>query len=155
MIQLFAVTTYQLLENIGHLASNGILPPSVLSSKKMIPKLYIWGARALFLHLLLELAKLGKEAWETKETPHGEFPYGKETESKDDKKSSTSDERNMTVCDRRKRLWSCSIWGGLCLYWGSGRTISLLEVSSGGLSFLADFFDFKDTWAQTRSSALV
>ena len=51
--------------------------------------------------------------------------------------------------DWGKRLWASSIWGLLCLYWSCGQTIPLVEETSGGLSFLADFFMLKDSWAQT------
>lgn len=139
--QIFTITVYQLLENIGHLASNRILPPKVVGLKTNIERVYIWSARALFLHFALEIMKLIREARLARLATAG----GKE--------------EDLTLAefygdalghDWGKRLWASSIWGLLCLYWSRGQAVPLVEETSGGFSFLADFFMLRDTWVQTR-----
>lgn len=139
--QIFTITAYQLLENIGHLASNTVLSPRVIGSKTKIEKLYIWSARALFLHFMLEIMKLIREARLAKLARTG---------SKGGNVTSAEFDGETLGQDWGKRLWASSIWGLLCLYWSWGQAVPLVEETSGGFSFLADLFMFRDTWVQTR-----
>lgn len=152
LVQLFTITTYQLLENIGHLASNRVLPQKGIAKKTNITRFYIWGARALFLHLVLEILKLSRESWLARRLAQGRTSSDQEGgEAKDDKKELRDLQKDPDAQNQLKRLWASSIWGALCLYWSCGRTIPVVENMTGSLGFLADFFAIKDTWEQTAN----
>ncbi|BCS28162.1 uncharacterized protein APUU_61210A [Aspergillus puulaauensis] len=140
--QIFTITAYQLLENIGHLAANRVLSQKVIGSESKMEKFYIWGARALFLHFVLELMKLMREA---------RLGRLARAESKDRDVALAEIDGDSLGQGWGKRLWGSSIWGLLCLYWSCGQTIPLVEETSGGFSFLADFFMLTDSWMQTRT----
>lgn len=140
--QIFTITAYQLLENIGHLASNRILSQKVIGSESKMEKFYIWGARALFLHFMLELIKLMREARLARLARAG---------SKEGDVVLAEVHGDVLGQGWGKRLWGSSIWGLLCLYWSCGQTVPLVEETSGGFSFLADFFMLRDSWRQTRT----
>ena len=150
-MQVLALTAYQLLENIGHLASNGVLPPRLTGPKSKIPRFYILGARALSLYFVLEFLKLSREAWRARKA------VGAENKPDEGKSMSANGleafEHNQAAPEDkmwRERAWSTSIWGILCFYWSSGQTIPVVDRASGGLSFLADIFAFRALWAKTR-----
>ncbi|KAJ5279722.1 hypothetical protein N7478_005094 [Penicillium angulare] len=144
IMQVFTITAYHFLENIGHLASNRVLSQRIVGPKKNIPKFYIWSARALCLHFVLELVKLTKEACYNGNSAQNEILASEDNTKPED------DDDDADSLQWEKRLWSTSIWGVLCLYWSSGKTIPIVEESSGGLSFLADFFTLRDAWAHTE-----
>lgn len=139
--QIFTITAYQLLENIGHLASNRVLSQKLVGPKTKIETFHIWGARALCLHFVLELMKLMREARPVRMLATAG--------AKEEVVALSELDGDGVGQDWGKRLWASSIWGLLCLYWSCGQTIPLVEETSGGLSFLADFFMLKDSWAQT------
>ena len=150
VVQFFTLTTYQLLENIGHLASNKVIPQKAITKKMNITRCYIWAARALFLHLVLEIIKLRRESWLARRlTPEQTSSDRGGGESKENEKESRDIPKDSHVQSQWKRLWASSIWGALCLYWSCGRTIPMVENMTGGLGFLADFFAIRDTWVQT------
>lgn len=154
MFQVFTMASYQLLENIGHLASNKIISLEAIGIKAKAKRLYILAARALFLHFLLELIKLSKEAWLVrkgrKRAQSQMPPYPGNIRSEYRQSSSTESLDSGDNQNWSKRLWASSLWGVLCLYWSCGQTIPLVEEMAGGLGFLADFFTLRDTWIQTR-----
>ncbi|KAJ5750477.1 hypothetical protein N7533_007505 [Penicillium manginii] len=150
IIQVITMTSYQLLENFGHLASNKIISLEAIGAKVKIRKLYIWAARALFLHLILELMKLSKEAWLASAGGRSRMPPDeKDTGSKCGEPDLTVIPENGDTQDWRKRFWASSAWGLLCLYWSCEQTIPLVEDMAGGLSFLADLFTLRDKWIRT------
>ncbi|OJJ07535.1 hypothetical protein ASPVEDRAFT_178229 [Aspergillus versicolor CBS 583.65] len=144
--QIFTITIYQLLENIGNLASNRVLSSRVIGSKVKMERVYIWSARALFLHFALEIMKLIREAQIARLARAG---------SKEEDLTLAQFDGDALGQDWVKRLWASSIWGLLCLYWSYGQAVPLVEETSGGFSFLADFFMFRDAWVQTRQYNLM
>lgn len=114
----------------------------MIGSKSRVEKFYIWGARALFLHFVLELMKLMREARLARLARAG---------SKEGDVVLAETDGDALGQGWVKRLWGSSIWGLLCLYWSCGQTIPLVEETSGGFSFLADFFMLRDSWVQTRT----
>lgn len=138
--QMFTITSYQLLENYAFLGSKRVLPEILTTSPQRRDKCFVWSARALCLHLSLELVRLWQEALVSENLPSQEI-------SIDDEKTPENLVQKNWVW--RKRLLSTSVWAVLCFHWGWPPGAQLLHISSGGLSFLADFFSFKDLWEAT------
>lgn len=138
--QMFTITSYQLLENYAFLGSKQVLPEILTTSPQRRNKCFVWSARSLSLHLSLELVRLWQEALVSENLPSQEM-------SIDDEKTPGSLVQKNWVW--RKRLLSTSVWAVLCFHWGWPPGAQLLHISSGGLSFLADFFSFKDLWEAT------
>ncbi|CAG8935033.1 unnamed protein product [Penicillium salamii] len=135
--QLLTIATYQSLENYAFLASKRLLPQRWTMTDKMVNKCFVWGARALVLHFSLELFKLAREIWIRNSLGPIQVPRNEELLD------------SAEVSAWRKRLFSTSVWGILCLHWSFPPGSQLLATSSGGFSFLADFFSFKELWEKT------
>lgn len=138
--QILTITSYQLLENYAFLASKRVLPKTLTPSTQRIENCFAWGARALFLHLSMELASIGQEAFTSANPLTAEtLINGKRAQEKSTKKSRVW----------RNKLFSTSIWAILCFHWSCPPGAWPLNVSSGALSFLADFSSSKSLWEAT------
>ncbi|CAG7996753.1 unnamed protein product [Penicillium salamii] len=135
--QLLTLATYQSLENYAFLASKRLLPQRWTMTDKMVNRCFVWGARALVLHFLLELFKLGREIRIRNSLGPIQVPRNEQLSD------------SAEVLAWWKRLFSTSVWGILCLHWSFPPGSQLLATSSGGFSFLADFFSFQELWEKT------
>lgn len=150
-MQMLSIASYQFLENIGHLMSRGIISLKIIGFSNRPPKLFAWSARSLFLYIFLEVMKLTKEASSNNKSTNDERLHSNSVLESTD--GVLNDHKEKLDPYWGQRMFSSLIWGSLCLYWGSGQNIALMEKTSGALSFLAELSNLRNNWRQSTPEA--
>lgn len=148
VIQLLASTVYQLLENVAYLASKNILPRRIIEKWSDIDRWYMWSARGLLIHMLLQLGKLWRAKTLRRRREETSTSSISLTKSDDGARMAveTREARGLEILAWRKDLFSSSVWALLCLNWSYGGGIGIPDKVTGALSLLADSVVLRDLW---------
>ncbi|KAJ5105757.1 Peroxisomal biogenesis factor 11 [Penicillium alfredii] len=148
VIQLLASIVYQLLENVAYLASKNILPRRIIEKWSDIDRWYMWSARGLLIHMLLQLGKLWREKTLRRRREETSTSSISLTKSVDGARMAvkTQEARGLEILAWRKDLFSSSVWALLCLNWSYGGGIGIPDKVTGALSLLADSVVLRDLW---------
>lgn len=137
VLQVTSGITYQILENIAYLGSKEKIPHRWLEKWGKIGLWYLWGVRALLVHVLIYLMKLYRER-KLKEDKYpiflsvGKHPGG--THEALEEKSLQDHEAQRW----RQSFSSALIWALLCFHWSRPSGIGIPDKVIGGLSLSAE-----------------
>ncbi|PYH96962.1 hypothetical protein BO71DRAFT_154918 [Aspergillus ellipticus CBS 707.79] len=137
LLQVFVNIIYQALENVGYLASKGVVSKRFINRWGGIDKWYIWSTRAWFGHIFFQFFVLWRGAVLRKRKYAGEDTKEKQ------------DALKAEIRTWRKSLVNNICWAPLCLHWCFEKGIGFPDQLSGFVSFLAGAWQFGDSWAAT------
>ncbi|PWY87019.1 hypothetical protein BO94DRAFT_535128 [Aspergillus sclerotioniger CBS 115572] len=140
LLQVFVNVIYQALENVGYLASKGIVSKRFVDRWGGIDKWYIWSTRAWFGHIFFQFFVLWR----------GTVLRKRKMATADSKEK--QDALKAEIRSWRKSLMNNVCWAPLCLHWCFEKGIGFPEHLTGFVSFLAGAWEFCDSWAATGSS---
>ncbi|KAE8154716.1 hypothetical protein BDV25DRAFT_147317 [Aspergillus avenaceus] len=141
LLQVFVNMIYQALENMGFLASKGVISKKLLDRWGGIDKWYLWSTRAWFGHIFLQFFVLWRQHVLRKRKMGTE----------------TSAEKREEALQAEFRAWKKSLvnntcWAPLCLHWCFEKGIGFPDNLSGVVSFIAGAWGFWDLWTATGRS---
>ena len=140
LLQLVVDVVYQVLENVGYLASKGIIAKRFVEQRGGVDKWYLQSRRFWFGHIILQLISLWREGVVRKtrivRNPVDERDAGLQAE----------------IRTWKQKLISNICWSPLFLHWCFEKGIGFPDKLSGALGATAGAWSFYDMWAATGDS---
>ncbi|KAE8395781.1 hypothetical protein ETB97_011966 [Aspergillus alliaceus] len=141
LLQVLVNMIYQALENVGFLASKGVISKKLIDRWGGIDKWYIWSTRAWFGHIFFQFFVLWREHVLRKRRMSGEVSKEKQEES-----------LKAELRAWKKSLVNNTCWAPLCLHWCFEKGIGFPDSLSGVVSFMAGAWGVYDLWTATGRS---
>ncbi|EEH49600.1 uncharacterized protein PADG_05679 [Paracoccidioides brasiliensis Pb18] len=159
--QVTANVLYQILENVAHLASKGVLNRRAVERWGSLGKWYVWSTRAWLAHVLLEFVRVWREYVLAREmrkknaelrgdvgdTEKGGRDEEEEEEEEGEKKSA----RRAEVSGWKKSLLNSLAWLPLCVHWSFEGGVGVPDQLVGLLSMAAGAWGVHDMWNVTAA----
>ena len=134
--QVLVNIVYQILENVAHLASKGILNQRAVEKWGSLGKWWIWSTRAWLAHHLLDFVRLARvRQLAAKKRAAGE---------KVDAPTQAVEEKAF-----KKSMLNNLAWTPLCLHWSFDNGVGVPNYLIGWLSFAANSWIVADLWKAT------
>ncbi|KAF7596768.1 hypothetical protein BBP40_000196 [Aspergillus hancockii] len=140
LLQVLVNMIYQALENVGFLASKGVISKKLVDRWGGIDKWYIWSTRAWFGHIFFQFFVLWRQHVLRKRKMSGEVSEKQEESLKAELRS------------WKKSLVNNTCWAPLCLHWCFEQGIGFPDSLSGVVSFMAGGWGIYDLWTATAQS---
>jgi hypothetical protein len=137
LLQVVVNVVYQALENVGYLASKGIISKRFVDQWGGINKWYICSRRFWFGHILLQFVSLWREGVLRRRRIRRNLVERHDAGLQAD------------IRAWKKRLISNICWAPLCLHWCFEKWIGFPDKLSGVLGITAGAWGFYDMWAST------
>ncbi|OJJ67159.1 hypothetical protein ASPBRDRAFT_48191 [Aspergillus brasiliensis CBS 101740] len=144
LLQVFVNVIYQALENVGYLASKGIVSKRFVDRWGGIDKWYIWSTRAWFGHIFFQFFVLWRGTVLRRRKMREEVGGKEEGQKREALKKE--------IHAWRKSLVNNVCWAPLCLHWCFEKGIGFPEHLTGLVSFMAGAWDVWDSWVATGLS---
>lgn len=136
LLQVILDVVYQALENVGYLASKGVMLKCFVDQWGGINKWYLWSRRFFFGHILLQFVSLWREDAVRKR--------------RIDRKAEKGDTGlQAEIRTWKKRLINNICWAPLFLHLSFEKGIGFPDKLSGALGAAAGAWGFYDMWAAT------
>ncbi|EAW19280.1 uncharacterized protein NFIA_092410 [Aspergillus fischeri NRRL 181] len=135
---------YQFLENVGYLASKGVISKKWIDRWGGINKWYLWSIRAWFGHIIFQFFVLWRQV-----------ALRRRKIASDPAKAQTKEgqeELRAEIRAWKKALVNNVCWAPLCLHWCFENGVGIPNSLSGVISFMAGAWGFYDLWAATAKS---
>lgn len=138
LLQVVANVLYQALENVGYLASKGIVSKRFVDRWGGIDKWYLWSTRAWFGHIVLQFGVLWRQHVLRKTRAALMSQEKKEEEA-----------LRAEIRAWKKSLVNNLFWAPLALHWSFEKGIGVPGSVTGAGGFMAGAWGFWDLWAST------
>ncbi|OAX82167.1 hypothetical protein ACJ72_03488 [Emergomyces africanus] len=148
--QVTANVLYQILENVAHLTSKGVLNRRLVERWGSVGKWYVWSTRAWLGHVLLEFVRVWREyvlSRERKRRAKGgdvDMEKGREGGKEDDDVA-----RRAEVRGWKKSIVNSLAWLPLCIHWSFEDGVGVPDRLVGVLSMTAGAWGMHDMWNST------
>lgn len=150
VLQVISNVIYQFLENVGYLASKGIVSKRLVEKYGSLQRWDIWSTRGWFGHIFLQFFVLWRQHVLRKRRVAAERAAAGTVESKETK-AEDSEALRLEIRAWKKSLVNNAFWAPLCLHWCFEKGIGIPESMAGIISFGAGAWSLHDMWAATSS----
>ncbi|OJD12554.1 hypothetical protein AJ78_06881 [Emergomyces pasteurianus Ep9510] len=144
--QVTAIVFYQILENVAHLTSKGVLSRRLVERVGSVGKWYLWSTRAWLGYVVLEFVRVWRGyvlSRERRRQKCGDREIGRESGEEEDV-ARRAEERGW-----KKSLVNNLAWLPLCLHWSFEDGFGVPDRLVGVLSMTAGAWGIHDMWNAT------
>jgi hypothetical protein len=139
---------YQLLENVGYLASKGIISKRFVEKYGSLVQWVIWSTRGWFGHIFFEFFVLWRRHILRKRRVAAKRAAAGNVETKEMVEEEDAETR-AEIRSWRKSLVNNICWAPLCLHWCFEQGIGVPDNLVGVVSFMAGAWSLHDMWGAT------
>ncbi|CAG8361744.1 unnamed protein product [Penicillium salamii] len=150
VLQVISNVIYQFLENVGHLASKGIVSKRLVEKYGSLTQWDLWSTRGWFGHIFFQFFVLWRQHVLRKRRVAAERAAAGTVESKQTK-AEDDEALRLEIRSWKKSLVNNAFWAPLCLHWCFEKGIGIPESLAGIISFGAGAWSLHDMWAATKS----
>ena len=148
ILQVISNVIYQLLENVAHLASKGVISRKFVDKYGGPVKWEIWSTRGWFGHIFFEFFVLWRQHVLRKRRVAAQRAAAGAAESKETK-AEDAEALRLEIRSWRKTLVNNTFWAPLCLHWCFEKGIGVPDHLVGIISLGAGIWGLCDSWAAT------
>ncbi|OQE04436.1 hypothetical protein PENVUL_c033G01463 [Penicillium vulpinum] len=150
VLQVISNVTYQLLENVGYLASKGVVSKRFVDKYGGLAKWDLWSTRGWFGHIVLQFFVLWRQSVLRRQRLAAQRAAAGTAETKETK-AEDSEVLRLEIRAWRKSLVNNTFWAPLCLHWSVEKGIGIPSSLTGLISFCAGAWSLHDCWAGTAT----
>ncbi|KAI2706489.1 hypothetical protein CBS147372_400 [Penicillium roqueforti] len=150
VLQVISNVIYQLLENVGYLASKGVVSKRFVDKYGGVAKWEIWSTRGWFGHIFFQFFVLWRQSVLRRQRLAAQRAAAGTVETKETK-AEDSEALRLEIRAWRKSMVNNVIWAPLCLHWCLEKGIGIPDSLTGLISFCAGAWSLHDCWAGTAS----
>ncbi|KAF4764578.1 hypothetical protein HAV15_001863 [Penicillium sp. str.  len=150
VLQVISNVIYQLLENVGYLASKGVVSKRFVDKYGGLAKWDIWSTRGWFGHIFFQFFVLWRQSVLRRQRLAAQRAAAGTVETKETK-AEDSEALRLEIRAWRKSMVNNVIWAPLCLHWCVEKGIGIPDSLTGLISFCAGAWSLHDCWAGTTS----
>ncbi|CAG8234411.1 unnamed protein product [Penicillium salamii] len=150
VLQVISNVIYQFLENVGYLASKGIVSKRLVEKYGSLTQWDLWSTRGWFGHIFFQFFVLWRQHVLRKRRVAAERAAAGTVESKQTK-AEDDEALRLEIRSWKKSLVNNAFWAPLCLHWCFEKGIGIPESLAGIISFGAGAWSLHDMWAATKS----
>ncbi|KAJ5756585.1 peroxin-11C Pex11C-Penicillium chrysogenum [Penicillium manginii] len=147
-LQIISNVIYQLLENVGYLASKGIISKRFVEKYGSLVQWEIWSTRGWFGHIFFEFFVLWRRHILRKRRVAAKRAAAGNVETKEMVEEEDAETR-AEIRSWRKSLVNNICWAPLCLHWCFEQGIGVPDNLVGVVSFMAGAWSLHDMWGAT------
>jgi hypothetical protein len=150
VLQVISNVIYQLLENVGYLASKGVVSKRFVDKYGGVAKWDIWSTRGWFGHIFFQFFVLWRQSVLRRRRLAAQRAAAGTVETKETK-AEDSEALRLEIRAWRKSLVNNVFWAPLCLHWCFEKGIGIPDSMVGIISFCAGAWSLHDCWAGTAT----
>ncbi|CAP96825.1 hypothetical protein E8E15_007703 [Penicillium rubens] len=150
VLQVISNVIYQLLENVGYLASKGVVSKRFVDKYGGVAKWEIWSTRGWFGHIFFQFFVLWRQSVLRRQRLAAQRAAAGTVETKETK-AEDSEALRLEIRAWRKSLVNNVFWAPLCLHWCFEKGIGIPDSMVGIISFCAGAWSLHDCWAGTAT----
>ncbi|CAG7923306.1 unnamed protein product [Penicillium olsonii] len=150
VLQVISNVIYQFLENVGYLASKGVVSKRLVEKYGSLTQWDLWSTRGWFGHIFFQFFVLWRQHVLRKRRVAAERAAAGTVESKATK-AEDDEALRLEIRSWKKSLVNNAFWAPLCLHWCFEKGIGIPESLAGVISFGAGAWSLHDMWAATKS----
>ncbi|KAJ6184002.1 peroxin-11C Pex11C-Penicillium chrysogenum [Penicillium mononematosum] len=150
VLQVISNVIYQLLENVGYLASKGVVSKRFVDKYGGVAKWDIWSTRGWFGHIFFQFFVLWRQSVLRRQRLAAQRAAAGTVETKETK-AEDSEALRLEIRAWRKSLVNNVFWAPLCLHWCFEKGIGIPDSMVGIISFCAGAWSLHDCWAGTAT----
>lgn len=150
VLQVISNVIYQVLENVGYLASKGVVSKRFVDKYGGLVKWDIWSTRGWFGHIFFQFFVLWRQSVLRRRRVAAQRAAAGTTENKETK-AEDSEALRLEIRAWRKSLVNNIFWAPLCLHWCFEQGIGIPSSLIGLISFGAGAWSLHDLWAGTAT----
>lgn len=150
VLQVISNVIYQLLENVGYLASKGVVSKRFVDKYGGLAKWDIWSTRGWFGHIFFQFFVLWRQSVLRRQRLAAQRAAAGTVETKETN-AEDSEALRFEIRAWRKSMVNNVIWAPLCLHWCVEKGIGIPDSLTGLISFCAGAWSLHDCWAGTAS----
>ncbi|CAG8052780.1 unnamed protein product [Penicillium salamii] len=150
VLQVISNVIYQFLENVGYLASKGVVSKRLVEKYGSLTQWDLWSTRGWFGHIFFQFFVLWRQHVLRKRRVAAERAAAGTVESKQTK-AEDDEALRLEIRSWKKSLVNNAFWAPLCLHWCFEKGIGIPESLAGIISFGAGAWSLHDMWAATKS----
>ncbi|CAI7632981.1 unnamed protein product [Penicillium glandicola] len=150
VLQIISNVIYQFLENVGYLASKGIVSKRFVEKYGGLAKWDIWSNRGWFGHIFFQFFVLWRQSVLRRQRLTAQRAAAGTIENKETK-AEDNEALRLEIRAWRKSMVNNVFWAPLCLHWCVEKGIGIPDSLTGLISFCAGAWSLHDCWAGTAS----
>ncbi|KAJ5983138.1 Peroxisomal biogenesis factor 11 [Penicillium waksmanii] len=150
-LQIISNVIYQLLENVGYLATKGIISKRFVEKYGSLVQWDLWSTRGWFGHIFLEFFVLWRQHVLRKRRVAAKRAAAGNVETKEMREEEDAETR-AEIRSWRKTLVNNICWAPLCLHWCFEQGIGVPDNLIGVVSFMAGAWSLHDMWGATSKA---
>ncbi|KAJ5783048.1 hypothetical protein N7457_004822 [Penicillium paradoxum] len=148
ILQVISNVGYQILENVGYLATKGIISKRWVDKYGGSAKFDMWSCRGWLGHIFLQFFVLWRQSVLRRKRVAAQRAAAGTVENKETK-AEDNEALRLEIRAWRKSLVNNVFWAPLCLHWSLEKGIGIPASLSGVMSFCAGAWSLHDSWAAT------